>query len=199
MFEQGGRCSIWGPPTQQARFLRGEENRDCVVSNMEEVVRPLSSEEDVDAWAAFCASCFADKRPTPPSQAFFRAHYDLDPQRGAGARSSMLVAAAGAEAGADILSSVCVYRRELCVGGAVVVVGGVPSASACSVGALLPLLVCLPRPRKSHDNSARFRPQNQNRHIFQEYVFWPKISDATGESWTLWRLLEANLCNVGEF
>jgi hypothetical protein len=124
MFEQGGRCSIWGPPTQQARFFE-EENRDCVVSNMEEVVRPLSSEEDVDAWAAFCASCFADKRPTPPSQAFFRAHYDLDPQRGAGARSSMLVAAAGAEAGADILSSVCVYRRELCVGGAVVVVGGV--------------------------------------------------------------------------
>ena len=90
-----------------------------------DVVRPLSSEEDVDAWAAFCASCFADKKPTPPSQAFFRAHYDLDPHRGAGARSRMLVAAAGAEAGADILSSVCVYRRELCVGGAVVVMGGV--------------------------------------------------------------------------
>ena len=42
-------------------------------------IRCLASLAEVDAWAAFCAACFADKKPTPPSQAFFRAHFDLDP------------------------------------------------------------------------------------------------------------------------
>ena len=84
-------------------------------------VRALASEEEVDAWAAFCASCFADKKPVPPSAAFFRAHYELDPSQGPAALSRMHVTMDGPA----MLSSVCVYGRNVCVDGRVVSVGGI--------------------------------------------------------------------------
>jgi predicted GNAT family N-acyltransferase len=74
------------------------------------VMRGLRDDEISD-WAAFCASVFADKKPTPPPASYFQRHYDNDPNRQASMVRVILTVDTN-----TIISSCRIFRKTISLG-----------------------------------------------------------------------------------